>query len=36
VTVASEGVNVGEEGVAVYALLQDAAAHGFPITLRTV
>ena len=30
------GVNVGEEGVAVYALLQDAAANGFPITLRTV
>jgi len=36
VTVAPEGVNVGEEGVAVYALLQDAAAHGFPISLRTV
>ena len=30
------GVNVGEGGVAVYALLQDAAAHGFGISLRTV
>jgi len=30
------GANVGEGGVALYALLQDAAAHGFPITLRTV
>jgi hypothetical protein len=30
------GVNVGEGGVAVYALLQDAAAHGFSISLRTV
>src|SRR5438445_754260 len=36
VTVAPEGVNVGEAGVAVYALLQDAAAHGFSISLRTV
>ena len=33
---AAGGVNVGEGGVAVYALLQDAAAHGFPISLRTV
>jgi hypothetical protein len=30
------GVNVGEGGVAVYALLQDAAAHGFSISLRAV
>jgi len=29
-------VNVGEGGAAVYALLADAAAHGFPITLRHV
>jgi len=36
VSVAPEGVNVGEAGVAVYALLQDAAAHGFSISLRTV
>jgi hypothetical protein len=35
VSVTPEGVNVGEAGVAVYALLQDAAAHGFPISLRT-
>jgi hypothetical protein len=33
---AAGGVNVGEGGVAVYALLQDAAAHGFGISLRTV
>jgi hypothetical protein len=33
---AAGGVNVGEGGVAVYALLQDATAHGFPISLRTV
>lgn len=36
VTSAPGGVNVGEGGVALYALLQDAAAHGFPISLRTV
>ncbi|MGZ4104751.1 MAG: hypothetical protein ACXVQY_00565 [Actinomycetota bacterium] len=35
-SIAPEGVNVGEEGVAVYALLKDAAAHGFSISLRTV
>ena len=36
VTSAPGGVNVGEGGVAVYALLADAGAHGFPISLRTV
>jgi hypothetical protein len=36
VDIALPNANVGEGGVAVYALLQDAAAHGFPITLRTV
>jgi hypothetical protein len=35
-TVASPNVNVGEGGVALYALLADAASHGFSITLRTV
>ena len=33
---AAGGVNVGEGGVALYALLQDATAHGFAISLRTV
>jgi hypothetical protein len=36
VTVAFPNVNVGEGGVAVYALLHDAAAHGFHLKLRTV
>lgn len=36
VNVAFPNVNVGEGGVAVYALLADAAANGFPISLRTV
>jgi hypothetical protein len=36
VTIASPNVNVGEGGVAVYALLADAASHGFTITLRVV
>jgi len=31
-----QGVNVGEEGVGVAALLADANAHGFAISLRTV
>jgi hypothetical protein len=35
-TFAGGGANVGEAGVAVFALLQDAAAHGFSISLRTV
>jgi hypothetical protein len=35
-TISTPNVNVGEGGVAVYALLQDAAANGFPISLRTV
>jgi len=35
-TVAFPNVNVGEGGAAVYALLADAAANGFSITLRTV
>jgi hypothetical protein len=36
VIVAFPNANVGEGGVAVYALLADAAANGFPISLRTV
>jgi len=36
VTIAFPNANVGEGGVAVYALLADAAANGFAITLRTV
>jgi hypothetical protein len=36
VTVASPKANVGEGGAALYALLADAAASGFPIALRTV
>jgi hypothetical protein len=36
VNIAFPNVNVGEGGVAVYALLQDAGANGFAITLRTV
>jgi hypothetical protein len=36
VNIATPNANVGEGGVALYALLQDAAAHGFPISLRTV
>lgn len=36
VNIALPNVNVGEGGVAVYALLQDAGAHGFPIALRTI
>jgi hypothetical protein len=36
VTVDFPNANVGEGGVAVYALLADAAANGFPVTLRTV
>jgi hypothetical protein len=35
-TIVSPNINVGEGGVALYALLADAAAHGFTITLRTV
>ena len=35
-TIASPNVNVGEGGVALYALLADAAAHFQTITLRTV
>jgi hypothetical protein len=29
-------LNVGEGGAALYAVLQDAAANGFPVSLRTV
>lgn len=36
VTVVFPHINIGEGGVALYALLQDAAAHGFAISLRTV
>ena len=36
VNIALPNVNVGEGGAALYALLQDAAAHGFAVTLRTV
>jgi hypothetical protein len=36
VTIATPNVNVGEGGAALYALLQDAAANGFAISLRTV
>jgi hypothetical protein len=36
VNIAFPNANVGEGGVAVYALLADAAANGFPISLRTV
>jgi hypothetical protein len=35
VNIAFPNANVGEGGVAVYALIQDATEHGFPITLRT-
>jgi hypothetical protein len=36
VTISTPNANVGEGGVALYALLADAAAHGFSLTLRTV
>jgi len=36
VTVSTPNVNVGEGGAALYALLADAAANGFNISLRTV
>ena len=36
VTIASPNANVGEGGAALYALLADAAANGFSLTLRTV
>ena len=36
VAVAFPNANVGAAGVALYALLQDAAANGFPVSLRTV
>ena len=36
VTVATPNANVGEGGAALYALLADAAANGFAISLRTV
>src|SRR5262249_48678893 len=36
VSIATPNANVGEEGVGVFALLADAAANGFPISLRTV
>lgn len=36
VAVGGSAANVGENGVAMTALLADAAAHGFPVRVRTV